>query len=144
MADHLRQQIRAALEAALTGLPTAGVVYVGRVAAIDADNLPALVLATGAEAVAREAKGGRQTRVLTATIEGHAQQLTGILDTFDTIAKEVEIAIFTDAALAALVKSVDLTETEVEVSEAIQPVGLVRLTFEIVYHTDQAAPDVAL
>lgn len=145
MADHLRKQIRTALEAALTGLATAQNVYVGRVAPIDADNLPALVLMTGEEAVEREAKGGRQARTLTATIEGHAQQASGILDSFDQIAKEVEISIATDAPLAALVKSVDLTGTEVEITgEAVQPAGLVRLTYQFVYHTQEAAPDVAL
>jgi hypothetical protein len=145
MANHLRQQIRAALEAALTGLATASTVYVGRTAPIDADNLPALVLMTSEESAEREAKGDHQARTLTATIEGHAQQASGILDAFDQIAKEVEVAIATDAPLAALVKSMDLTGTEVEITgEAIQPAGLVRLTYQLVYHTQSAAPDVAL
>jgi hypothetical protein len=145
MADHVRKQIRAALTTALTGLATASTLYVGRVAPIDADNLPALVLATDAENVERGSKGGGQARTLTAEIAGHAQQTSGILDTFDAIAKEVEAAIAAAAALAAIAKSVDLIGTEIELSgEAAQPAGLVRLTYAIVYHTNEAAPDVAL
>ena len=78
-------------------------------------------------------------------IAGHAQQAVGIWGTFDAIAKEVEIAMATAAGLAALALSVDLMDTEVELSGAPeQPAGLVRLTYEIVYQTTETAPDVAL
>lgn len=148
MADHVRQQIRAALETALTGLATASTVYVGRVAPIDADNLPALVVSAAAENVELASKAGALLRSLTVEVEGHAQQASGILDTFDAIAKEVEIAIAGAADLgdlAALASSVALLDTEIEFTgESVQPAGLVRLTYEITYQTTEAAPDVAL
>lgn len=142
---HVRQQIRTALESALTGLAGVNAVYVGRRPAIDAMALPALVLLANPEAVARLSKGGQQMRTLTVDIEAHAQQAAGILDAFDALALEIETAVAGAAALAALTSSVDLVGTEYDYNvDAIQPAGLVRLTYEITYHTDQAAPDVPL
>lgn len=145
MADHIRKQIRDEIQTALTGLATASTLYVGRTAPIDADHLPALVITTPSESVEIGSKGGGLKRSLNVEIAGHAQQAHGLWDTFDTIAKEIEAALATAAGLAAIALSVTLLETEVEVTGAPeQPAGLVRLTYEIVYQTTEAAPDVAL
>ena len=144
MADHVRKQIREALEIALNGMATASTLYISRVQPIDADDLPAAVLFTNAEESERHTKGNVLVRRLTVSVEGHAQTASGLDDTLDQIAKEIEIAIDGAGNLGGLISSSDLIGTEIEFSEAVQPVGLIRLTYIFTYATTEAAPDVAL
>lgn len=145
MADHVRHQIRAAVAAALSGMATAQNVFTSRLTPAQAAVLPCALVFTNEETTSPMDKGGGLLRDLTVAIEGHASAAADIADTLDTIAKEIEAAVAAAGDLGGLVVSVHLTATDIEMTgEGERPAGLVRLEYHMLYHTSEAAPDVAL
>jgi hypothetical protein len=148
MANHLRQQIREAAAALLTGLTTTGPrVYQSRVYPLAEGQLPALRVWTRDESIEQAAFGGAaraQVRTLTLVVEACAKAGTDLDDTLDTMAKEVEVAL-AGATFTALAKDCQLADTEIElVGEGEQPLGVARLAFRVLYMTAANAPDAAL
>lgn len=147
MANHLRQQIREAVVAALTGLSTTGSkVYESRVYPMQDTNLPGLRVYTSAERVEIASKGGaaRQVaRTLDLVVEICVKS-SSFDDTSDQIQKEVEVAL-AGAQNAGGAKYIQLRETEDELGdEAETPVCMRRCTFEVLYYSGLGTPDVAL
>lgn len=148
MADHVRQQIRNSIAAALVGMPTVSNIYTGRVTPVETRFLPAVLIITDEEVITSGSKGGGSRtldRDLTLSIEGHAEAEAALVDLLDTIAKEIEIAITAAGDLGGLAKSIDLNGVDGETSgEGVAQAGFIRLTYNVRYETSNAAPDVAL
>jgi hypothetical protein len=142
---HVRQQIRDALAALLTGLTTTGAnVFTHGLYPFDAAGLPGLNIATPSENL-EDAARGTQGRELTATVEGYASAAGQMADVLDTIAAEVETQVQTDPTLGGLCHQLQLTGTELELSgEAHQPVGMLTLTFTTYYQTAPGAPETSI
>lgn len=147
MANHLRQQLRARAATTVTSLTTTGTnVFQGRVYPITQAQLPCLLVYTSNE----EVEHGTLTpprklfRKLELVIEGRATAASNLEDTLDTIAKEVEVALYGDRTLNSLARDSNLLRTEVELTaQGEKSHGLVRLTYEVFYQTTEGTPDAA-
>lgn len=113
---------------------------------LQAAELPGLLVFTNNESAQRLTLGAPSImdRTLELVVEGYARATSNLDDTLDGIAKEVEVAIAGDHNLSGLAKSTTLRSTTVEMVEADQPVGMIRLTFDVSYMAREDAPDVAL
>lgn len=152
MADHLRQQIHAALVSAVNGLATTGArVYVDRdteARPLDAavSELPGLVLPDAGDNAETVTIGlsGIMERRLRVPIAAHVKAQSSPGATLNQILKELEVALA--AASLAGAKScflVDVAEREIsEVAETRTARQV--FTFEIVYYTARGVPDTAL
>ena len=137
--SHVRQQIRDRIITVVTGLSTTGSrVYNTRLyTLLPADNLPALLVYTQSEDNERDfGSPSTYRRNCMVSIEGVAMGNTTIENTLDTIAAEVEDAIGADPTLNSKAIEISLTNTEIEfTSESEQPIGMVRLNFNVLYFT---------
>ena len=151
MANHVRQQIREAAAALLTGLNTTGPrVYQSRIKALADNELPCLVVLTNSETVISELIGENplQTRAIDLVIIAKAKQTADLDDKLDTIIKEVEMALNATIEANTLVGLVDgllLQSVEIELNgDGEKPVGEATMTFNATYRTRAAAPDVSI
>ena len=148
MANHVRQQIREALATVVTSLATTGArVYQSRVVQLEANELPALLIATNSENidVLDFVSNPSLERTLTINVTAVAKAVSNLDDTLDQIIKEVEVAVSTSNTLGGLVKDVVLTGIEIEMNaDAEMPTGQAVLTFNANYYTRAQAPDVSL
>ena len=145
--SHVRQQIREAVETRITGLTTAGTnVFSSRVYALGEAKLPALTIYTKDESAGISNMARDLKRTLTIVIEGYAKGTANLDDTLDTIAAEVEGAMGSDGSLNGVGKIIGLTGTEVDIvgGDTDKPVGVVRLSYNIVYLTSAADAETAL
>lgn len=148
MADHLRQQIRVAAAAAVTGLATTGSnVFLSRYYPLAAEHLPALCVYTIAEQSERMNSGPVRhlQRELDLVIEAVAEANDDLDNTLDAIAKEIETALRTAAAddLNALIYDFVLRETRIGLQPdktAKKPLGLCAMTFTVHYRTRESDP----
>jgi len=143
---HVREQIRTAAVASLTGLTTTGSrVYDSRNFPLDKSELPGLCVYTLSEAAEVATNDGLVQREVQLVIEGYAEAAADIDGTLDDIAAEVEAAIENSAGIAALVKHLTLTGTEVEYSDGgNKPIGAIQITYNVLYMTAKGAPTVAV
>ena len=146
---HVRKQIRDLAVTAVTGLTTtASRVYSDRAHPIPQDKLPALRVFFSREAGELVA-GGMGTdptmhRRAILTVIGYADG-SGLDDTLDLIAKEVEIAI--DGAGdygGRSIGTATYTGTEFALEEGDSRTGSVAMTWEIQYRTAESDPETAL
>jgi len=148
MADHVRQQIRERIATTITGLTTTGSnVYQSRVYPLDSVSLPALLVYTLSEGSEVDTMGTSLglNRTLSVAIEGYVKVNTDFDDVVDDICKEVEAALGADRALNNLAKSQNITSTEIQFNgEGDQPVGVVTMTYTVVYRTTTTAPDISI
>jgi hypothetical protein len=145
MANHLRQQIREAAAALLTGLTTTGPrVYPSRVYPLAEGQLPALRIYATEESAAMLTIHAPKLleRRLTLVVECCAKAGADLDDVLDTMAKEVETALGNAPTLSSKAKDSVLTSTEIElIGDGDQPLGVARLSFEVMYATAANAPD---
>jgi hypothetical protein len=149
VAAHVRKQIREAVATAVTGLTTTSTrVFQSRVYPLEAADLPCLLIAMQSETVtATEMSCPRALeRNLTIDVTAVAKGVADVDDTLDQICKEVEIALAMPcSALNGLSKSIDLTSVEIELDGGSeQPVGKATLRYQVLYFTEENAPDVAI
>lgn len=146
MANHVRQQIRDAAAAALTGLTTSGArVFKSRLTVLAESELPALRISTNNEQIVPASIGGVQDRTLELKVECVARQSASLDDVLDTMTKEVEVALAAGYTLGGLVKGAELTRIEVDMSaEADMPTGQATMSFDVNYFTNSDAPDVSI
>lgn len=135
--SHIRKQIRDALVTAVTGLTTTGSrVYRSRVYPLESGKLPGLCVYTKSEEVtnATLTRPRTQTRQLEASVEAYLMANTNFDDTLDTIAVEIEEAIYSNAALNALVKQINITGFEADYSgDGEKVVGVGNFNVQIIY-----------
>ena len=146
---HARRQIRHAIEALVSGLPTTGSrVYPSRVYPYGNAELPGLSVYTLAENVVDSEFNGDQLRTLAVVIEARVKQNVGYDDTLDTIAEEVEKAIAADKFLLTLPEPVKLTvlsDVSFEMSDELEkPTGLMTMTYEVSYRVNENDPSILI
>ena len=135
---HVRKQIRDNAVSTLMGLTTTGArVYASRVHPNEAANLPALCVYTINETSELIAMNENQLRrSLDLVVEGYARAKADLDDTLDTIATEVEEALAIDPTRGGIAHKTVITDTEVSLSdEGNQPIGVIRMLFQIDYVT---------
>lgn len=146
--SHGRQQIREQLVTTLTDLTTTGSnVFTNRDYKLVDANLPALIINTGNESQELLCKTPRYLkRTLPVNVEARAKQADDVDDLMDQIASEVEIAIGADPTLGGLAKDLTgITSADINVTvEGNQPVGVMRLTFDVIYITEEGTPEATL
>jgi hypothetical protein len=150
--SHVREQIRDAVVSAVTYLDlTARRVFRTRVYPMDRESLPGLCVYTSSESIEPNTIGGLKSvsaylRTLSVNIEAYAKASVDLDNTLDDIAVEVETAMAEDSTLNGLVEDVILTSTEIDImgGDSEQPVGVLRLSYDIIYRTTLADPSAAL
>jgi hypothetical protein len=135
---HVRKQIRDDVTTAITGLATTGTnVFQSRVYPNEAAKLPSLCVYTTTESSEvislNPARIGRELEVV---VEGYVKAKTGLDDTLDTIAVEVEEALAVDITRGGIAHETFITGTEIGLSEeGEQPIGIIKMTFQVNYVT---------
>jgi hypothetical protein len=136
---HVRTQIREAMKAALTGLPTTGAkVFKSRDWPRNAEELPALLIYSGPESSEPvdfdEATDRDYDVVVEVALFAGAD---GIDDFMDQIAVEVENAVQADQTFGGLAKSTTLTGSEPDVNlDGEMPFGSLAMTYSVNYVAD--------
>jgi hypothetical protein len=151
VANHVRQQVREAVAASLTGLTTSGSrVFQSRLLALDDNEMPALLISTNNEEIEPLNINGNPMleRSLEIVVTAVAKVSVNLDDTLDSSIKEVEAAINASAAantLNGLVKDTTLANIQVEMNaEADKPIGWAIMTFKATYYTQAASPDISI
>lgn len=141
---HVRKQLRDAVVAELTGLTTTGSrVFTARVYPLQDAELPCLLINTvseTAEALELSHPGivGRAIRV---EVEGLVRGVSGLADTLDTIAEEVETALGSPVTVSGKSVILDYAGAEIQFSgETDKPGGSVILRFDTTLYTQSSAP----
>lgn len=146
--SHVRQQIREYFESQLGGLTTTGSnVFASRVYPVASPKLPALLIYTQSESIEEHSFSGRRTqnRTLSVIVEGYVRGISGFDDTLGNICKEVEVALLDDPTLGGLAINTQISSSEADYSgEGDQPIGTIRLTFEVQYRTNTGQPGTAI
>ena len=146
--SHVRQQIRERIATNVTGLSTTSSrVFQSRVYNLQATELPGLLVYTTSEQSERDSfiSSNGLNRVVDVVVEGYAKAASNLDDSLDTISAEVEVALAADPTCDGLSKDLALASTEIEYTgEGDQPIGLVRMTFSVVYRTTATAPTSAI
>ena len=146
---HVRKQIRDLSITAVTGLTTTGTsVFSDRAAPIPQNKLPALRVFIAREdgRLGDGAMGADPTmhRVALMTVVGYADG-SGLDDTLDLIASEVEVAIDGAGNYGGLtIGSATYTGTEISIDEGESRTGSIAMTWEVQYRTAESNPDIAL
>ena len=145
---HVRQQIREAFAAAVTGLTTTGArVYASRIYEIPAASLPALRITTDEESIAWVSVHPTATleRDISITCEAVAQAVADLDDTLDTIIGEVEVAIAADTTLGGLCGACRLESIAIDLSaDGEAPTGRAAMRFTCRTYTLSNAPSAAI
>lgn len=144
---HVRTQLRNAVVALLTGLPTTGAnVFVAPVDPTTTDQLPALLVFTSSETSQPVELGEPRIceRPLRLEVRALARQTDDLQDTLDQICLEVERALAMPNSLDAA-KRTTLLATAIRMDgDFSKPVGQAALVYEVSYYVAENAPDVAL
>jgi len=145
MANHLRRQIRDAVQTAMTGLATTGArVFIGRYRSLGRAYDPSLLIYTPQESSRRAINGQPPIleRVVQVMIEGRVSGAGEPDNALDDIAKEVEAAMWTNRALGGLVFNTKLVATDTTTeAEGERQNGGIRLTYEMTFQTPEGAAD---
>ena len=146
---HVRKQIRDLVATAVTGLTTTSTrVYSDRAHPIPQDKLPALRVFCSREAgeLLQGAMGADPTmhRRAQLVVVGYADG-SGLDDTLDLIAKEVEIAVDGAGDFGGRsVGNATYTGTEFALEEGDSRTGTVALSYDVQYRTAESDPETAL
>lgn len=145
---HVRKTIREYFGTQLTGLTTTGAnAFESRIYPMQSAKLPAILIYTTTESSEEQAFSSKrvQNRVLSVEVQGFVRAISNFDDTLDLIAKEVEVAILDDPTLGGLAINTELTSTQADYSgDGEQPVGTIRLTFDVQYRTETGQPETAI
>jgi hypothetical protein len=139
---HARQQIREAVATAVTGLTTTGSrVFQSRMRPASDTQVPCLLVTCDTEIIEQTTQA-RQVRDLTVTVQGIAKGTTGLDDTLDTMALEVETALQAAGSLGGKVPGgIVLQRHQVEFDDSLdKPVGVIVMEFKAGYFTTAGAP----
>jgi len=152
--SHLRQQIREAIAAKVTGLATTGArVYQSRVYPLSDSNLPCILVSTTSEEILGQSEGNavgnvpRLTqRMLDISVKAVCKLSSNMDDQLDTICKEVEYALapdrFLNNGIQDLTEDLALTATAIDLSgDAEQPLGVAEMNWKAIYWCNNTTPD---
>lgn len=148
--SHIRQQIRAAILAKLTGLPTTGGnVFQTRVWPVNDSELPCLLIMTDADMINSYSDGSlvgfvprSVNRTLHLTIVAVVRGVA-IDDALDAICLDVEKALAADRFLGGLSANITLSDTRIQFKgEGEKPTGEATMSWLIEYWVSDTTPDV--
>jgi len=141
---HIRQLIRDRVISTLTGLNTTGSNVFGvRVYPMNEASLPGIIVYTETESTEyiTTSLPRTQMRTLTVSAEAYVRASSDYEDTLDTIAAEIEAAIYNDVTLNGLAKDSRIISFETGFSgEAEQPVITGTFIIEVVYTSTEGTP----
>lgn len=146
MAIHARQLVREAAVADLTGLTTTGAnVFTSRVSPLLESEMPGMFVMLRDERADLEGQAlGTVARTGNLVIEAWAQGGDGLEDLLDTIAAEVETAIYGDTPeLGGLLMNIGAPTTQTDLpasDENSRRTGIIRILFPVVYRTALSDP----
>ena len=136
---HVRKLIRDNITTTLTGLTTTGSsVFQTRFYPLAEAKLPALTVYTKSDTTEYSTVSPPRTqiRTLDVTVEAYVAGNTNVDNTLDTIAVEIEEALYTDLTRGGNAKDTRITQFDADFSgDGENPVGVGRFTIEIVYAT---------
>lgn len=136
---HVRKQIRDKISQLLSSGVSlvSSRVYGSRVYPLTEAKLPAITVYTGGEASELNTMGLKTlSRTLSVSVDVYARATQTLDDDLDAICVQVESAIASQYTLNGLSKNTVLSSTDIDFSgDAEQPVGVARLTFDVLYHT---------
>ena len=139
---HIRTQIRAAVEAALTGLPTTGAnLYQDPKRAFKASD-PALAILISSDAVTEGDKSGKMEHEFDLDVVGVRKSSANILDDLDVIAVEVEEVMLPNI-LAGLGFDLELDRTDIDTNvEGAEDIGIIDLKYTATYIIENGKPQI--
>jgi len=136
---HVRKSIRDNITTTLTGLTTTGSrVFQTRLFPLATAKLPGLCIYTRNETTQYTTVGKPRTQIreLEVLVEAYAKGTSSIDNTLDTIAVQVEEALYTDLTRGGYAKDTQVTSFEVDYDgEGDQSVGVARFTISVTYVT---------
>lgn len=155
MTVHARKQIRDAIKTKLTGLTTTTThVYNDRTNPLAESELPGLLIGADKDHPSQDTVSSRtigdqvtgrnreQLHTYAFPIRGEAMSTSALEDLLDTIASEVETALFADPLLGGLAFEMRLMGTETDVNgDGNKPVGKVVMSVEVDYWSVEGAPN---
>lgn len=157
--SHVRTQIRKAFEDRLTGLSTTGNnVYVGRPEPVtegEDKEYPALYITVGPEVINSDTSEDRQQKAEISHIQNRKVTVivTGLLadeknsileDRLDCLAAEIEEAVFEDQFLGGICMGTDLLAEDPSEYLAGTKIGVITITFQVLYMTWEGQAQTAL
>lgn len=147
MANHVRDQLREAVAALLTGLSITGPrVFQSRIYPLQDSELPCLLISTEEETneYLTTALPRRTQKRITLSVKALVKATSDLDATLDAICKEVEIQLAMDPFMAGFAKNTKLLATTLGLHGAgEQPIGVAVMLFEVDIHTRETTPDVA-
>jgi len=141
---HLHKQIRDAMVAALTGLPTTGAhVWANRYYPLNAAELPAIRIYVDEEDVVQAGMMGQfRQRDLAVSVEACAKTNTTLDDTLDQSGLEIEQALASGITVGGRVLYPVYTGATFQFDDSIDlPVGVKRHRFRLVFAAASNSPD---
>jgi len=155
---HIRQQIREKVQTTLTGLTTTGAnVFMTRNNPLSEDEgeLPGLLIGSDPQTptidrVVQRSQGcaaagirRANQRTMRLPVRGYHKVVASLENVLDTVAKEVEVAMFADPLLGGVAFELRLMDTTITTDgSGDKPVGMVEMNFEVDYWCVEGAPDV--
>lgn len=144
MANHLHRQIREAVAADLTGLPTsASRVYPNRLHPFEASSLPGLRISIESDSVSPLTvhQPNMQEHRLTLVVECVEKASADLDNTCDLMGQEVEVALAGGVTVGGTTVYPVLSGSEYDQEAAGTPAGAKRLTFQVEYACLNTTPD---
>ena len=136
---HVRKNIRDNVTTTLTGLTTTGSrVFQTRLFPLATAKLPGLCIYTRSETTEYATVGRPRTQIreLEVLVEAYVKGTASLDNTLDTIAVEIEEALYTDVTRGGYAKDTQITSFEVDYDgEGDQSVGVARFTISVTYAT---------
>jgi hypothetical protein len=136
---HVRDQVRDAVLAAVTGLTTTKKsAFASRVHPVSDTELPCILVFTRSESSVPITMGSprRIARELVVMVEGYVKATDGYDDKLDKISKEVEAALYNNPSLQSLIRDIFLSDTEIKLAgDSEKPVAVISMSFTAKYHT---------
>lgn len=136
---HVRKSIRDNITTTLTGLTTTGSrVFQTRLFPLATAKLPGLCIYTRSETTEYATVGRPRTQIreLEVLVEAYVKGTASLDNTLDTIAVEIEEALYTDVTRGGYAKDTQITSFEVDYDgEGDQSVGVARFTISVTYAT---------
>jgi len=145
VANHLHKQIRDAIVTALTGLTTTGSrVYANRLMPLPDVLSPSLLITLDEESAIPLTFTANPIyeRTLSLSVAAVAKATSALDDTLDQISKEVEAALAGGITLSGRRLDFTYAGMSFDDEQSDKPVGIKRMSFNLVYSSAANAPDV--
>lgn len=143
--SHIRTQIRQRIVTNLTGLASTGSnVYDTRIYPLAENKLPGIAVYTKSESTLYETMSPPRTlrKTLTAVIEIYVKMTSTFDEVLDTIAAEIEAALYEDLTQNGLAFDTRIVSFEADFGgDADQPLGQGIMQVEVIYPSTEGSPE---